>query len=431
MDQNSLAIAILMGTFFLLVFTGNKILFSIGISTLLTVLYLGLPAQLIAQNIVKGINSFSLMSVPFFILAGEIMSAGGITKRLVRLSNALVGWIRGGLAMVNIAASMFFGGISGSPTADTSSIGSMLIPMMVEDGYDADFATNVTMASSIQGLLIPPSHNMVIYAMAAGGVSIGSLFLAGAIPGIMLGVALMIYSYFVSVKRRYPKGDRFRISVALKATGDAVLGLGTVLIVVIGVVAGIFTATESAAIAVVYAFFVTFFIYREIPLKEIKNILFRCVKTISIVMILVGVSAAFGWVIAYLRIPAKLSALIFGISENPIIVLLLINLFLLIVGTMMDMVSAILIVTPILLPIAQAVGLTAVQFGVVMILNLGIGLITPPVGVILFVGSAISGLTIEKLSKSLIPFYVVMIVALLLVTFVPAISLTLPNLIMG
>ncbi|MGH0052378.1 MAG: TRAP transporter large permease, partial [Sphaerochaetaceae bacterium] len=398
---------------------------------LLTVLYLGLPAQLIAQNIVKGINSFSLMSVPFFILAGEIMSAGGITKRLVKLSNALVGWIRGGLAMVNIAASMFFGGISGSPTADTSSIGSMLIPMMVEDGYDADFATNVTMASSIQGLLIPPSHNMVIYAMAAGGVSIGSLFLAGAVPGILLGVALMIYSYFVSVKRGYPKGDKFRISVALKATGDAILGLGTVLIVVVGVVAGIFTATESAAIAVVYAFIITFFVYREIPLKEIKNILFRCIKTISIVMILVGVSSAFGWVIAYLRIPAKLSTLIFSISENPVIVLLLINLFLLIVGTMMDMVSAILIVTPILLPIAQAVGLSAVQFGVVMILNLGIGLITPPVGVILFVGSAISGLTIEKLSKSLLPFYMVMLIALLLITFIPAISMTLPNLIMG
>lgn len=431
MDQNSIAILILLGSFFLLVFTGNKIMFSIGISTLLTVLYLGVPAQIIAQNMVKGINSFSLMSVPFFILAGEIMGAGGITTRLIKLSTALVGWIRGGLAMVNIAASMFFGGISGSPTADCSSIGAMMIPMMVKDGYDADFSTNVTMTSSIQGLLIPPSHNMVIYAMAAGGVSIGSLFLAGAVPGILLGIALMIYCYFVSVKRNYPKGDSFSVRLAVRAVFDAALGLGTVLIVVIGVVAGVFTATESAAIAVVYAFIITFFVYREIHLKEMKNIIFRSVKTISIVMVLVGVSAAFGWVVAYLQLPSKLANAIFAISRNKFIVLLLVNIFLLVVGTMMDMVSSILIVTPILLPVVTAVGMSPVQFGVVMILNLGIGLITPPVGVILFVGSAISGLKIEHLSKTLIPFFAVMVFTLLLVTFVPAISLTLPNWLMG
>jgi len=431
MDQNSIAILILLGSFFLLVFTGNKIMFSIGISTLLTVLYLGVPAQIIAQNMVKGINSFSLMSVPFFILAGEIMGAGGITTRLIKLSNALVGWIRGGLAMVNIAASMFFGGISGSPTADCSSIGAMMIPMMVKDGYDADFSTNVTMTSSIQGLLIPPSHNMVIYAMAAGGVSIGSLFLAGAVPGILLGVALMIYCYFVSVKRNYPKGDAFSVRLAVRAVFDAALGLGTVLIVVIGVVAGVFTATESAAIAVVYAFIITFFVYREIHLKEMKNIIFRSVKTISIVMVLVGVSAAFGWVVAYLQLPSKLANAIFAISRNKFIVLLLVNIFLLVVGTMMDMVSSILIVTPILLPVVTAVGMSPVQFGVVMILNLGIGLVTPPVGVILFVGSAISGLKIEHLSKTLIPFFAVMVFTLLLVTFIPAITLTLPNWLMG
>jgi len=431
MDQNTIAITILLGSFFIMIFAGSKILFSIGISTLITILYLGLPVQLIAQNMVKGVNSFSLMSVPFFILAGEIMGSGGITKRLIKLSDALVGWIRGGLAMVNVAASMFFGGISGSPTADCSSIGAMLIPMMVDYGYDVEFSTNITMTSSIQSLLIPPSHNMVIYAMAAGGVSIGALFLAGAVPGILLGIALMIYSYVMAIKKNYPRGDTFNFKVALRAIGDAGLGLITVLIVVVGVVAGIFTATESAAIAVVYAFIITFFVYKEIPLKEFKNIVFRSIKTISIVMILVGISSAFGWLIAYLQVPAKLGNLIFTFSKNKFVVMLLINLFLLVVGTMMDMVSAILIVTPVLLPITQAIGLSSVQFGIIMILNLGIGLITPPVGVILFVGSAISGVKIERLSKTLIPFYLVMVLVLFLVTYIPAISLTLPKVLMG
>ncbi|MFA7539813.1 MAG: TRAP transporter large permease [Sphaerochaetaceae bacterium] len=431
MDQNTIAITILLGSFFIMIFAGSKILFSIGISTLITILYLGLPVQLIAQNMVKGVNSFSLMSVPFFILAGEIMGSGGITKRLIKLSDALVGWIRGGLAMVNVAASMFFGGISGSPTADCSSIGAMLIPMMVDYGYDVEFSTNITMTSSIQSLLIPPSHNMVIYAMAAGGVSIGALFLAGAVPGILLGIALMIYSYVMAIKKNYPRGDTFNFKVALRAIGDAGLGLITVLIVVVGVVAGIFTATESAAIAVVYAFIITFFVYKEIPLKEFKNIVFRSIKTISIVMILVGISSAFGWLIAYLQVPAKLGNLIFTFSKNKFVVMLLINLFLLVVGTMMDMVSAILIVTPVLLPITQAIGLSSVQFGIIMILNLGIGLITPPVGVIIFVGSAISGVKIERLSKTLIPFYLVMVLVLFLVTYIPAISLTLPKVLMG
>jgi tripartite ATP-independent transporter DctM subunit len=429
-DQNTIAIIILLGTFFLLIFTGNKIIFAIGLSTMATLLYLGIPVQIIAQNMVKGVNSFSLMAVPFFILAGEIMGAGGIADRIVKFANACVGWMRGGLAMVNCLDSMFFGGISGSPTADCSSIGAILIPMMVKSGYDKDFSTDVTMVSSIQGLLIPPSHNMVIYAMAAGGVSIGSLFLAGAIPGILLGVTLMIYCYIVSVKRNYPKGDSFSIKNFLLAARDGLLGLGTAMIVVVGVILGIFTATESAAIAVIYAFIVTFFIYREIPLKAFKNIIFNCLKTLAIVMILVGISSAFGWLIAYLQIPEKLGNLMFSISSNKFVILLLVNIFLLITGTMMDMASAILIVTPILLPIVKAVGMSEVQFGTVIILNLGIGLITPPVGVILFLGSAISKLTIEELTKSMIPFFVVMLIVLMLVTYVPEISLTLPNILM-
>lgn len=428
MDQNTIATIILLGTFFVLIFAGNKIVFSIGLSTLFTALYLRLPIQIITQNIVRGINSFSLMAVPFFILAGEIMATGGITKRLISLSNALVGWLRGGLALVNIVASMFFGGISGSPTADCSSIGAILIPMMVENGYDADFSTNVTMTSSCEGLLIPPSHNMVIYAMAAGGVSIGGLFLAGAVPGIIMGLMLCVFCFVISIKKKYPKTGRFSLKTLLTTAWEAILGIGTVLIVVIGVVCGIFTATESAAIACIYSFIVAFFIYKEIKLKDLKGIFLRSLKTISIVMVLVAVSSAFGWIIAYLRIPQKISELIFTISTNRIIILLLVNVFLLVVGTMMDMVAAILIVTPILLPIVSAVGVSPVQFGVIMILNLGIGLITPPVGVILFIGSAISGLSIEHLSKSCLPYLAVMIFVLILVTFVPQISLALPRL---
>ena len=430
MSSSSVGIITLMSAFFILIAAGMKIVFAIGISTLITTLYLGLPIQTLAQNTVRGLNSFSLMSVPFFILAGEVMGAGGITNRLVKFSNALIGWIRGGLGMVNIAASMFFGGISGSPTADASSIGSMLIPVMEKEGYDTEFATTVTMASSVQGLLIPPSHNMVIFAMAAGGVSIGKLFLAGAVPGVFLGLALMVYCYFESIRKNYPKGDPFDIRVVLKTGWNALLGLGTVIIVVFGVVGGVFTATESAAIAVVWACFVTFFVYREIPYSEIWNILKRCVRTLSIVMMLVGISSAFGWLLSYLRVPVMFANFILGISTNKVVILLIINLLLIALGMIMDMISIILIVVPIIIPITNQLGVDPVHLGPVVILNLGIGLITPPVGVILFIGSALSKLTIERLTVSMLPFYVVMLAVLIIITYVPEISLYLPRLIM-
>jgi tripartite ATP-independent transporter DctM subunit len=428
--NDPIAVTLLMGTFFLLIFMGQHIAFAVGTATIITTLYLGIPLETIAQNMVKGINSFSLLAVPFFILAGEIMSSGGISRRLITLANALVGWFRGGLAMVNIVASMFFGGISGSAAADTSSLGSILIPIMKEQGYDEAFAANVTMASSIQGILIPPSHNMVIYAMAAGGVSIGRLFLGGMVPGILLGLALMIYSYFISLKRNYPVGDKFNLKNIIKATWNAGLGLGTVLIVVVGVISGIFTATESAAIATVYAFIVTFFIYREVQLSAIWGILARSIKTLSVVMLLIGTATAFGWIMAYLEIPSMITSSILGISKNPIIIMLVINLLLLVLGTMLNMVSIILILTPILLPIVQSIGIDPVHFGVIMILNLGIGLITPPVGTVLFIGSAISKVSIERLSKALIPFYGVMIITLLLVTFFPGLIMYFSNLMM-
>lgn len=424
------ATILLIGSFLVMIMLRLPIVFAIGLSSVMTTFYLGLPLQMVAQNMVKGLNVFVLLAVPFFILAGDIMAAGGIADKLVRFANSLVGWMRGGLAMVNILASMFFGGISGSSAADTTAIGKMLIPMMNRQGYDAPFSTAVTITSSVQGVLVPPSHNMVIYALAAGGVSIGGLFLAGMVPGVLLGIALMIYSYVVSRRRQYPTGDKFSLGELVRSFWSAILGLGTVLIVVVGVISGVFTATESAAIATAYAFFITFFVYREIPISEIWPILTRSIKTLGIVMILIGTSTAFGWLLAYLKVPALIAHSIFSISENPIVVLLIINLFLLFMGALMDMSSLILICTPILLPIAKQIGIDPVHFGVIMVLNLGIGLLTPPVGSTLFLGSAISGVSIERISKASLPFYAVMLIMLLLVTFVPALSMTMPAIFM-
>ena len=431
MSQEVIATIILLGSFLFLVFFSNKIIFSIGISTILTLLYLGLPLQVVAQQAVKGLNSTSLMAVPFFILFGDILSAGGITDRLVKLADACVGWMRGGLAMVNCVDSMFFGGISGSPTADVSSLGSIVIPAMTKSGYDIDFSCSLTMASAVQGLLIPPSHNMVIFAMAAGGVSVGQLFMGGMIPGITLGVALMIYCYYMAVKYNLPKGSPFTIKGAIKAFIDGFWGIASMLIVVVGVAAGFFTATEASAIACVYALFVTMVIYRTVTFKDLYKIMCSSLKTLAVVMALIGISSAFGWVVTYLRIPVKLTNFLMGISSNKIVILLMINLLLLLMGTMMDMICSILIITPIILPVVTAIGMTPIQLGVMMILNLGIGLITPPVGVLLYVCGGIAKRSIEQLTKAMIPFYLVMLLVLMLITFVPALSNWLPGLIYG
>ena len=427
MPDTTVAIWILLGSFVVMIIIGQRIALAMGISAAITSWYLRIPLSTIAINMVQGANSFVLQAVPFFILAGALMGAGGISDRLITLSKALIGWMRGGLAMVNILASMFFGGISGSATADTSSIGSILIPMMKKDGYDADFATTVTMASSVQGLLVPPSHNFVIFAMAAGGVSVGRLFMGGLLPGVLLGVALMIYSYFVSRFKDYPKGAPFNLKYAVRTTYDAMWGLVTVLIVVVGVVGGIFTATEAAAIAVLWAFFVTFVIYREIPLKAFYGVMTETMKTLSIVMILISAAGAFGFLVAFLRIPTFFAEALLSFTSNRIVILLLINLLLLFLGTLTGMSALIVIMTPILLPIVRVFGMDPVHFGVVMILNLGIGLITPPVGGVLFIGSAISGIRIEVLSRAMIPFYCVMVVVLLAITFIPQLVLFLPG----
>ena len=428
--MNSTAVLILVVSFFVMLIGRVPIAFAIGISSILTTAYLGLPLMQIAQLLVKGVNVFTLMAVPFFIVAGEIMGAGGISNRLIKLADALVGWLRGGLAMVNCVDSMFFGGISGSSTADTAALGSIIIPMMKEQGYDECFATNLTMTSSVQGLLIPPSHNMVMYAMVAGGVSVGRLFLGGIIPGVSLGLTLAVYCYFMAKKHNYPMGSPFNLKNAVRAIVDAFWGLVTLLIVVVGVVTGIVTATESAALAVVWSLMVGFFVYKELTLIEAWHVLERALGTLAIVMILISTSQVFGWLLTYLQMPQMIADAILGLTSNKYAIMLILNLIMLFLGMIMDMSAIILVATPILLPIAQSAGMDVVHFGVVMILNLGIGLITPPVGGTLFVGSAVSGIPIERLCKTLWHQLLVMVGVLLVITYVPEIVMFLPNLIM-
>ena len=428
--MNTGAITLLLGGFAFLVLLRVPIAFALGISAVTTAFYLDIPMALMAQGMVRGINSFALLAIPFFILAGEIMGEGGICQRLIAFSNAIVGRIRGGLALVNVLASMFFGGISGSSVADTSAVGSMLIPMMKEKGYDADYAVAVTITGSTQGILIPPSHNMIIYSMVAGGVSVGGLFLAGIVPGVFLGLALMLMSYIIAVKRNYPAGEHVSWKDALSATKDAALGLFTAVIVVGGVVTGLYTATESAAIAAIYAFLVSFFVYRHVPLCHMRIILMKSLRTLAIVMALIATSSAFGWMLAYLKVPALATQTLLSISDNKYVILLVLNALLLFLGCIMDMAPLILITTPILLPVATKIGVDPIHFGIIMMLNLSIGLLTPPVGSPLFVGCAIGNISIEKLSRTMIPFYVTMITVLMLITYVPQLVMFIPKLLM-
>ena len=420
---------ILLGSFFLMIILGVPISFALGLAALATGIYIGIPLMVVLQKVADGMDSFSLMAIPFFILAGAIMANGGIAQKIVEFSSLLVGWMRGGLASVNILASMFFGGISGSSVADTSSIGAIMIPVMEKKGYDTDFAVNVTITSSTQGIIIPPSHNAIIYAWAVGGgVSIAGLFMAGIIPGIMVGLGLLVVSLIISFKRQYPREKMVSFREAVKITKDAFMGLVTAVIIIGGILSGIFTPTESSAIAVVYAFIITFFFYREIPLSAFPKLLFDSVKTVAMVMFLIGCSSAFGYFLAYLHIPARVTEAMLGLTSNPIVLLILINIMLLLLGTIMDMAPLILIVTPILLPVAKSIGMDPIHFGIVMMLNLGIGLCTPPVGSTLFVGCAIGKISIEEVTRTIWPFYIAMVTVLLLVTYIPAIAMWLPGL---
>jgi tripartite ATP-independent transporter DctM subunit len=431
MTDPTIATVILMGGFALLMVLRVPITFSLALASIATATYLNIPLMAIVQQMVQGVKSFSLLAIPFFIIAGEMMGRGGIALKLINLANVLVGRIRGGLAMVNVVESMFFGGISGSAVADVASTGTIMIPLMKKSGYDDDFSVAITVTSATQGIIIPPSHNMIIYSVAAGGVSVGRLFLAGFVPGVTLGIALMIISYIISIKRNYPKEKKYSFKEAVKIFGDAFLGLMTAVIIMGGVVSGVFTATESAAVAAIYAFIITFFVYKEIPLKEFKGILYSTLKTLTMVMALIASASAFSWLMAYLRIPAIATEFLISITNNKILLLMLINMLLLLLGMIMDMAPLILIVTPILYPVVVGkLGLSPIHFGIILMINLAIGLCTPPVGSALFVGCAVGKISIEKAAKAMIPFYFVMVIVLLLITYVPQITMFVPNLIM-
>ena len=427
--SESTAIIILLASFLIMVFLRFPIAYSVAISTLICLSYMKLPLATLTQQMVKGISSFSLMAVPFFITMGVLMGSGGISEKLLNLADACVGWMTGGLAMVNIVASYFFGGISGSASADTASLGSLEIPMMVNRGYDVDFATAVTISSSVEGILVPPSHNMVIYATTAGGLSVGSLFLAGYLPGAVLAGSLMVLSYILSKKRGYPKGEPFSLSRLGKEFATSIWAMSAILIVVVGVCAGVFTATESAAIAVIYSLIVSVYVYKGLTWKGVWQALDQCVDTLSIVLILIATSNAFGYMLTKLHVPSLAANLITGVSDNPYVIAILLNVILLVLGMIMDMAPIILITTPILLPIATSIGIDPIQYGIMLVLNCGIGLLTPPVGAVLFIGSGIAKRPMEKVVKEMLPFYAFMVIALLLITFIPAITMCIPWLI--
>ena len=421
---------VIMGTFFVLLAVGLPVAYTLGMTALIGAIYFTGDMSFLTIVMLKmgdGVNKFSLLAIPFFVLAGAIMAEGGIAARLINFASLFVGFIRGGLSLVNILASTFFGAISGSSVADTASIGSVMIPQMEKHGYPRPYAAAVTAAGSVQAILIPPSHNAVLYSLAAGGgISIGSLFLAGVMPGLLLGITLMTMCVFFAYKRDYPKGDAIPIRQALKIMADALPGLFTVVIILGGILSGWYTATESAAVACVWAFAVTMFYYRDYKWSQLPILVHRTVKTVTIVMILIGFAAAFGHILTMLSLPLQISTFFTSLSDNPYMVLLAINVLLLILGTLMDMAPLILILTPILLPVVVKLGVHPVHFGMIMMINLGIGLITPPVGSVLFVASAVSDQKMEHVTRAMLPFFVALFAVLMVVTYVPKVSLWLP-----
>jgi len=423
---------VLLGTFAVIVVMGVPIAYALGIAAIVGALWADIPLEAVMLKISDGVDNFSLLAIPFFVLAGAIMAEGGLAMRLVNLARIFVGFIRGGLSLVNILASTFFGALSGSSIADTASVGSVMIPEMERAGYPRVFATNVTVCGSVQALLIPPSHNAVIYSLATGGsVSIAHLFLGGVGPGLVLGLTLMSLCLFFAWKRGYPKGEPVPLKQALRIVGDGMWALFTVVIILGGILSGIFTATESASVACLYAFFVTMFVYRDYKWNELPQLVYRTVKTVGMVMVLIGFASGFGYIMAMMRIPAMITDAFLTVSDNKYVILLLINLMFLVLGTLMDMAPLILICTPILLPVIKTFGVDPVHFGILMIVNLGIGLITPPVGSTLFVGCGVSGLPMEKVVRGLWPFYLAMLFALALVTYIPAITTWLPKSVLG
>jgi tripartite ATP-independent transporter DctM subunit len=420
---------VLLGSFTLLCAIGMPVAYTLGLSALIAALWVDVPMEAVMLKISDGTDDFALLAIPFFVLAGAIMAEGGMARRLVDLAQVLVGFIRGGLAVVNVLASTFFAGISGSSVADTASIGTVMIPQMVRAGYSRVFATNVTICGSVQAILIPPSHNAVIYSLAAGGtISIAHLFLAGVFPGVLFGLCLIGLILITAYRRGFPKSEPVPLRRAVKIAVDAFWGLITMGIILGGILGGVFTATESAAIACLYAFLVTMFVYRDYKWRDLPRLIHRTVKTVAMVMMLIGFSVAFGYLMALMQIPARATEFFLTLTTNKYMMLLLVNVLLLGLGTFLDLAPMILICTPILLPVLLKVGVDPVHFGMILLVNGGIGLITPPVGPTLFVGCALGRVTMEEVSRELWPFYAAMCLALLLVTYVPALSLWLPSL---
>ena len=424
-------ILIVIASLFVCFALGVPIAYALGLSALAGAYSIGIPLEAVMLQVSSGVSKFAMLTIPFFVLAGAIMAECGMARRLVAFANALVGLVRvrGGLSAVNVLATTFLSGISGSAVADTSAIGSVMIPQMEKTGYPRVFATNVTISASVQALLVPPSHNAVIYSLATGGtISIISLFMAGVAPGLLLGASLIVLCLVIAYRDSHPRGETVALREALKIAIDALWGLVTLAIILGGILGGVFTAIEAGAVACLWAFFVTMFIYRDYRWRELPQLVHRTMRTVAMVMTLIAFASSVGYVMALMQVPARVTAVLLTLSSDKNVILLLINVLLLVLGCLLDMAPSILICTPILLPVVVKFGVDPVHFGMIMLLNLGIGLCHPPVGAILFVGCAVGRVTIEQVVREIWPFYAVMFIVLMLVTYIPSISLWLPRL---
>jgi tripartite ATP-independent transporter DctM subunit len=423
-------IFVLLATMFICFLLGVPIAYALALAAIAGAMWIGIPLEAIMLKISDGVSKVAMLTIPFFVLAGAIMAEGGMAKRLVAFADVLVGFtrVRGGLSVVNVLATTFLSGISGSSVADTSAIGSVMIPQMEKVGYPRVFATNVTITASVQALLVPPSHNAVIYSLATGGsISIISLFMAGVVPGLLLGFSIMILCLVIAYRDSHPRGQTVPLRDAVKITFDALWGLITLAIILGGILLGVFTAIEAGAVACVWAFFVTMFVYRDYRWRDLPALIHRTLNTVAMVMTLIACASAVGYIMALTQMPGKITAFFLSISSNKNVILFLINVLLLVLGCLVDMAPSILICTPILLPVMVNFGVDPVHFGMIMMLNLGIGLCHPPVGSILFVGCAVGRVTIEQVMRRIWPFYGVMFAVLMLVTYIPEISLWFPR----